>query len=426
MSTGDAPVVYASWTQPGGLFTVEYSVPIFHEIDVVVSEGYRRIAHGGIEVGGLLFGRPTADGIRLEAFLPIECEHAAGPSFKLSERDVAGLRKQMGLPPPGQAGVSGLQVVGWFIAHTRSELQMNEMEAALFNEVLPGPGKITALVKPEKFKATRFTFLVRGADGSLERDGVDQSFVLPLPGRAAHAETVVPAVAPERTTLRREPLDEPVKAPPPAAPVPPPPVEPVSSPVAPVPTSPAQIPVPDIPIAVPVGPVRLPREQAPVQEPAWIAPRPPPVQPPGIPPASIRIERREIERRQLARGVRAQPSEPKLIAAVFLILAGLLGCGIGYWTYLQLPAAVIPLDLRPAPEGLTLSWPAELTRDADEVAMRVNDGDPLAVSAKDKISGRSEVAVSGDSVKVELIVRHWIRDSRGIVRFVGPANAPAR
>jgi hypothetical protein len=58
--------------------------------------------------------------------------------------------------------------------------------------------------------------------------------------------------------------------------------------------------------------------------------------------------------------------------------------------------------------------------------MRVNDGDPLAVSAKDKISGRSEVAVSGDSVKVELIVRHWIRDSRGIVRFVGPANAPAR
>jgi len=103
MSTGDAPVVHASWTQPGGSFTVEYAVPLFHEIDFFVSEGYRRIAHGGIEVGGLLFGRPTADGIRLEAFLPIECEHAAGPSFKLSERDVAGLRQQMNSPPTGQA-----------------------------------------------------------------------------------------------------------------------------------------------------------------------------------------------------------------------------------------------------------------------------------------------------------------------------------
>src|SRR5450755_3953739 len=269
MSTGDAPVVYASWTQPGGLFTVEYSVPLFHEIDVVVSEGYRRIAHGGIEVGGLLFGRPTADGIRLEAFLPIECEHAAGPSFKLSERDAAGLRQQIDSPPTGQAGAPGLQVVGWFIAHTRSELRMNETEAALFDEVLPGPGKITVLVKPEKFKATRFTFLVRGADGSLERDGVEQSFVLLLPGRGGRAESVAPVIAPERTTLRREPLDEPVKAPPPpAAPVPPAPVEPVSAPVAPVPTPPAQIPVPDIPIAVPVPPVRPSREQIQVREPA--------------------------------------------------------------------------------------------------------------------------------------------------------------
>ena len=37
----------------GRLFT---RFSLFHEIDFVVNEGYRKIPHGGIEEGGLLFG----------------------------------------------------------------------------------------------------------------------------------------------------------------------------------------------------------------------------------------------------------------------------------------------------------------------------------------------------------------------------------
>ena len=44
------------WTAPGASTTVTYSLPLFHEIDFVVNEGYRKISHGGVEVGGLLFG----------------------------------------------------------------------------------------------------------------------------------------------------------------------------------------------------------------------------------------------------------------------------------------------------------------------------------------------------------------------------------
>src|SRR5436190_4942541 len=95
MTARETTGAYATWTQPGAPFTVSYSLPLFHEIDFLVSEGYRRIPHGGIEVGGLLFGRFEDSSVRLDAFRSIECEHASGPSFTLSERDLTLLRQQL-------------------------------------------------------------------------------------------------------------------------------------------------------------------------------------------------------------------------------------------------------------------------------------------------------------------------------------------
>ena len=45
-----------------------YSLALFHEIDFVVNEGYRKIPHGGVETGGLLFGSLDASGYGIEAF----------------------------------------------------------------------------------------------------------------------------------------------------------------------------------------------------------------------------------------------------------------------------------------------------------------------------------------------------------------------
>ena len=46
---------YAYWKVPDSETVVTYSLPLFHEIDFAVNEGYRKIPHGGIEEGGLLF-----------------------------------------------------------------------------------------------------------------------------------------------------------------------------------------------------------------------------------------------------------------------------------------------------------------------------------------------------------------------------------
>ncbi|HSU61362.1 MAG TPA: hypothetical protein VLI55_18785, partial [Bryobacteraceae bacterium] len=96
MTTSTTPDAdYAFWTIPGTAFTVTYSLAAFHEIEFVVNEGYRRIPHGGVETGGLLFGRLDENGVRVESFRPIECEHASGPSFNLSEKDVTALQAQI-------------------------------------------------------------------------------------------------------------------------------------------------------------------------------------------------------------------------------------------------------------------------------------------------------------------------------------------
>src|SRR5437588_11578638 len=120
MPAKETTAVYATWTRPETQVAVTYSLPLFHEIDFVVNEGYRRIPHGGIEVGGLLFGRVENNSVRLEAFRSIECEHASGPSFVLSDRDLALLKQQLA-KAASDPELQGLQVAGWFIAHTRSE-----------------------------------------------------------------------------------------------------------------------------------------------------------------------------------------------------------------------------------------------------------------------------------------------------------------
>ncbi len=102
---------YAYWAIPGAAATVTYSLPLFHEIDFAVNEGYRKIPHGGIEEGGLLFGTIDDKGTRVEAFRPIACEHASGPSFLLSDHDLETLNVQIE-NSVADPELEGLHVVG--------------------------------------------------------------------------------------------------------------------------------------------------------------------------------------------------------------------------------------------------------------------------------------------------------------------------
>jgi hypothetical protein len=104
--------------------------------------------------------------------------------------------------------------------------------------------------------------------------------------------------------------------------------------------------------------------------------------------------------------------------ALVLLLAAVLGCCVGYWAYLQLPSAIIPLAVQKQQGMLLISWPPAQTRTSAYAAIRVDNGEPVALSPAEKIAGRAAIANEATDVKIEVIAQHWLRDSRGIVRFV--------
>jgi hypothetical protein len=454
----DAPRAdYAFWDVPGEGIRVIYSLPLFHEIDFVVNEGYRKIPHGGIETAGLLFGTATATEVRIETFRPIECEHASGPSLNFSERDLAALELQI-----QEAGrdrqLEKLQPVGWFLGHTRGALELSEAEARHFDRFFPEPLKVSVLVKPERFQPTRFGFLVRKADGEMPRDCVASAVILPLPGRLNKAGQLVPSIpAPNPIAVKRsapaamveEPVEESVvpkrrerksrPEPPPleaesAEPsldsiwkIPPEREEPLEE-EAPPPVSPAQR----------EERRKLARERARLIEEAYphpAAPVPPaaaneiaPYRPaalPTLPMDMVRFIPSAYDRHPVsAAGYEEEAPARSILGArsvTALGLSALLGCLVGYVAYLQLPAPIIPIDVRPVDQTIVVSWPPDETRNAVYAAIRLNDGAPVPLSAMEKKTGHVSLSAARD-FKVEIVARNWIRDSRGIVRYLHSNN----
>jgi hypothetical protein len=429
MTTSTTPDAdYAFWTIPGTSFTVTYSLGAFHEIEFVVNEGYRRIPHGGVETGGVLFGRADEKGVRVESFRPIECEHASGPSFNLSAKDVAGLEAQIS-SAASDPELNGAQAVGWFIAHTRSPLKMSEREVQLFEQLFPGPGKITVLVKPERFHPTRFGFMFRDGDGNVGTDATSSAVILPsrtaqgregpVPSIVAPADTPTPrtsgqpAPAPPKREIRPKVETGPSASYPvdnqPERVVLPQTSDSASRSIAPRAPQPAALEhVPGGSTPAPIGGMDSSRaERPPVQyEQVWTVP-------------DVQLPRRTRSR--------ALEDERKGYGAQFalvLLLAALLGCCVGYWAYLQLPPPIIPLAVRTQQETLLISWPPAQTSSSSYAAIRVDDGEPVALSTAEKLAGQTSIVNGSGDVKIEVIAQHWLRDSRGIVRFI-KAQQPA-
>ncbi len=465
---------YAYWAIPGAAATVTYSLPLFHEIDFAVNEGYRKIPHGGIEEGGLLFGAIDEKGTRVEAFRPIACEHASGPSFLLSAHDLETLNAQIE-SSVSDPELEGLHLVGWFLAHTRGPLTLTDREVDLCDHYFAEPGMLTVLVKPERFQPTRFGFLVRLEDGSLSRDGATNAIILPLPGRSAKAGggpvPSIPAPSVNSSAVRRavEPEESSVPEPQEEEEIKPALMETktTASPEAAAPALPSDADeAPQQPsnrtarrqrrLTVeqvrPSGADEVPhlaeaKETTPGANPRDAAPVPTPVsarrgrggelEPTrrGPMPSEAAIAERVTTLRpspreehgadtpdayqQMEMLNQRRPGSSAARLVMVLPLAALLGCFVGWLAFLQVPPPIIPLTVKTRGENVIVTWPSEQTRNAIYAAVRVDDSTPVPLTPEEKSTGRVEVQARPD-MKVELIARNWIRDSRGIVHYVKP------
>ena len=179
---------FGSWSVDQSPVAIEYSLVVIEEIRHEVAEGFQKLSRGGIEVGGLLYGTREGGTTRILAIRPLTCEHARGPALLLSDHDRQALAQQ--LEKDGEdAGLAGFECVGWFLSHTRSEIDLTEMDAEIYNTYFPAPWQVSMVIRPNRGGAMRAGFFVREGDGSVNVARSYQEFNFPdrLAGLLDHA-----------------------------------------------------------------------------------------------------------------------------------------------------------------------------------------------------------------------------------------------
>jgi hypothetical protein len=108
----------------------------------------------------------------------IACEHARGPTFHLSDNDRAALTAQLARDKEDMR-LEGLQVVGWFLSHTRSDVTLQPSDLDTYNTFFPQAWQVTLVVHPGRASVMRAGFFVREADGSVKGERSYQEFNFP-------------------------------------------------------------------------------------------------------------------------------------------------------------------------------------------------------------------------------------------------------
>ncbi len=196
---------FGSWSTSEIGLTIEYPLEVMEEIRAAVCDGLRRLAHGGLEVGGVLFGARRDTSIRLLTWRPIFCEHALGPSFRLSPRDCAELVHLLEVAK-SDPDLEGLDSVGWFVSHARSDIFLTTADVEIYDSFFPALGQVTLVLQPTDAGPMRAGFFGRETGGCLRTESSYREFVVePLKflEEASQRELAIPSLA--KRSIRGEP-----------------------------------------------------------------------------------------------------------------------------------------------------------------------------------------------------------------------------
>ena len=169
---------FASWSAAESPVTIEYSLVVIEEIRHEVSEGFQKLSRGGLEVGGILYGTREGRTVRLLAIRSINCEHARGPAFQLSDSDQSTLKDELERNAEDPR-LADLTCLGWFVSHTRSEIMLNETDLEIYEQYFNAPWQVTLVIRPGRGGAMRAGFFVREHDGTVRSESSYLEFNFP-------------------------------------------------------------------------------------------------------------------------------------------------------------------------------------------------------------------------------------------------------
>ena len=168
---------FGSWTAGPGNRTIEYSNTVLDEIHIRTAEGCRGMRHGGVEVGGVLFGTARDGVLRILAVRPIACEHANGPRFILSSQDETQLAELLQASANDPA-LATLEPAGYYHSHTRGKICLSKADVRIFNRFFPLPWQVALVVRPANPAPTRAGFFFRESNGTMRTDSSYGEFQL--------------------------------------------------------------------------------------------------------------------------------------------------------------------------------------------------------------------------------------------------------
>ncbi len=219
MATENVDSEFRSWGVEGHAIEIEYAVAALEEVCAQAVDGLFRFRHGGMEVGGVLFGTADGDRIRILAYRPLECEHAFGPRFVLSERDRAAL-KELLYAPRREPELRGLEPVGWYHSHTRSGVELSPRDLEIYDSYFPQRWQVALVVRPDNYGPARAGFFFRERTGTVHAEYSYEEFTSLARRHGLVAEPGVEARAPAEPAAPAPPERQPRRTSAPPAPVP--------------------------------------------------------------------------------------------------------------------------------------------------------------------------------------------------------------
>ncbi len=194
-----APIRIGEWE---GL-ALECSPEALDGLRRLAVDGFTALPHGGLEVGGVLYGLREDDRIAVLSFAALECEHAQGPAFVLSEDDRGGFATLM-RPPVG------LEAVGWFRSHTRSDLELDADDRQIVDHFFDGAGTLALLLKPADERTVHAAVFLRPRPGDAPLPAIaDLSLECARSGGGTAIAELAPAAAPREPTAPQRQVPEP-------------------------------------------------------------------------------------------------------------------------------------------------------------------------------------------------------------------------
>jgi proteasome lid subunit RPN8/RPN11 len=163
----------SAWQTPECPFVVEWAPQVLDDIRLGVVDAFFSLPRGGAEIGGVLLGAHAGDRVTISDYQALDCEHAYGPSFTLSPNDHRRLAELI-----AAAEGRGLEVVGWYHSHTRTEVFLSDADLDIHERYFRSPWQVALVLKPSTFHPIRCGFFFREPDGNVRGSASYREFAL--------------------------------------------------------------------------------------------------------------------------------------------------------------------------------------------------------------------------------------------------------